>query len=817
MAIERSGDIVLPQGTYVLIQDGASGQVEVVVGPHKVSLADTDKTVVYNPVTRRYVPTASETAIASCPAANEGQYAVLTNPEAGHNSHPSKGKQTAVPLSIGNKINIPGPTNFALFPGQVAEVVDGHQLKSNQYVLARVYNEEAAKANLKNAIVRTTEGEGESKSSKESKKSSIIKEEDLFTGNLIIIKGTDVSFYIPSTGIEVLKDGASFVRDAVTLERLEYCILLDQNGDKRYVQGPAVVFPKPTEVFVEHNETTKFKAIELNDNMGIYVKVIADYTDGEKEYKAGEELFITGKEQKIYFPRPEHAIIKYGDEMMHYATAIPSGEGRYVLNKDTGSIDLIKGPRMFLPDPRKQVIVKRILDQKTVQLFYPGNNEALIYNQHLETESKQLNFGASIDYIASNTSLARNFSSTRNKMTLSSTAAASAVADAMSRSNNYSEPRSISLDNKYNGAVMVNIWPGYAVQVVKKTGERRVEIGPKSVMLEYDETLESLALSTGRPKSDKATFKTSYLQIKNNIVTDIVTVKTKDLVDVNLTLSYRVNFAEDESKWFSVSNYVKLLTQHIRSLVRNTVKKLTIESFNENSTDIIRDVILGVSSEVGRDGRKFDENGMHVYDVEVLDLQIGDDGIAELLLESQHDTVEQNLSIRKKEQEFIFTQKSEEIERKTIEESAKTQELRAKINLEKIDQTNQEESARLEHDKSKQSVLNEITAQTRERMAAKVKVEIDEEREKAKIRIEEAEKKAAAVQPKLIEAMITMGQLENNRILAENLKAQGGGLSGIFQKGGIDGLLEAVKGTPLEKTITDLFSKDSSSKTGKGK
>ncbi len=46
MAEGRSGDLVLSQGTYVLLQDGATGQVEVVTGPHKVSLADTDRPVV---------------------------------------------------------------------------------------------------------------------------------------------------------------------------------------------------------------------------------------------------------------------------------------------------------------------------------------------------------------------------------------------------------------------------------------------------------------------------------------------------------------------------------------------------------------------------------------------------------------------------------------------------------------------------------------------------------------------------------------------------------------------------------------------------
>ena len=41
------------------------------------------------------------------------------------------------------------------------------------------------------------------------------------------------------------------MRDALTLERLEYCILVDQNGKKRYERGPQVVFPEPTEAFVD--------------------------------------------------------------------------------------------------------------------------------------------------------------------------------------------------------------------------------------------------------------------------------------------------------------------------------------------------------------------------------------------------------------------------------------------------------------------------------------------------------------------------------------------------------------------------------------
>lgn len=509
MAEGRSGDLVLSQGTYVLLQDGATGQVEVVTGPHKVSLADTDRPVVYDRESRLFSPTTADKAIRVCPAADEGQYLVLTNPSKEENGmkHPGKGKQPSMELSMGRKINLQGPTVFALFPGQVADVIDGHQLKSNEYLLIRVYNEKEAKENLKNSVVKGAEGAD----GKETAVKQLFDDKEIRTGNLLIIKGTNVSFYMPPTGIEVLEEKGKYTRDAVTLERLEYCILLDQNGDKRYVKGPDVVFPKPTETFIENKGQKVFRALELNENMGIYIKVIADYTEGEGknavEHKAGEELFITGNEQKIYFPRPEHAIVKYGTETIHYATAVPSGEGRYILDKIAGKVDLTKGPQMLLPDPRNSVIVKRILNDATVALWYPGNKEALLYNQKLRSSAE-----AEKDYVED---LGESLVKGRgvSKATLYSSAVAGYMGDEMERKQEYTKPRTIKLDTKYEGAVLLNIWPNFAVQVVNKTGERRVVEGPKVVMLEYDETLEVLELSTGKPKTDHDRMKLSLIHI----------------------------------------------------------------------------------------------------------------------------------------------------------------------------------------------------------------------------------------------------------------------------------------------------------------
>ena len=366
--------------------DETKGIVAVIVGPYKTGLTSSDRSVVYDSSVRKFLLTSLENAIAQNPSVAEDSYVVLENPAKNQEKpYPTVGSQSPAELQHGRKINIPGPITFALWPGQIASVIQGHQLKSNEYITVRVYNVDEA---VKNWPVE-----------------ALNLPKDVVVGQLLVIKGTDVSFFIPPTGLEVTKDlvTGQFIRQAVTLEQLEYCILLDENGTKRYELGPQVVFPQATEKFVtrkadsstEHGEATgtqanvKFKVVELNDQMGLYIKVIAPYTENGRTYETGEELFITGKEQRIYYPRPEHAVIEYqsGEQKFkrqrHYGVAIPKGEARYVLDKNTGKVEMVRGEKVFLADPRHQIIVRRVLDEKQVKLWYPSNEEALHYNEGL--------------------------------------------------------------------------------------------------------------------------------------------------------------------------------------------------------------------------------------------------------------------------------------------------------------------------------------------------------------------------------------------------------------------------------------------------
>lgn len=676
-------DLVLAPGEYAYIQDGTKGNISVYVGPQKTTISQTDIPVKWDPASRTYKRCDQEGARCQFPSAPEGFYMVLQNPvPAGKDENPARGTNSqSIDLRMGRKINIPGPATFPLWPGQSADVIEGHRLRSNQYLLVRIYNDEEAKTNWGKAVIKPQNPEGSGSQSGESGAqqsvntsgvvSAVAKPEKLTMGQLIVVRGVDVSFYIPPTGVEVVPDeNRQFVRDAVTLERLEYCILLDESGDKRYVIGPDVVFPKPTEIFVEGSgdngvKTRKFRAIELNEIQGIYVKVIADYKDGEKEFKAGEELFITGKEQAIYYPRPEHSIIRYGEQTKHYAVAIPAGEARYVLDRMAGAVELVCGPRMFLADPRKQVGIRRILSPKEVNLWFPGNTQAATVNQLLRevADSQSASF---LTFRQSEELLGERQLTVRTS---------SKGGESFQRGTKFTAPPTASLDNKYDGSVRIEIWPGYAVLVVSKTGKRRVVVGPNSTHLEFDETLLPLALSTGKPKTTDTLYETVYLKVRNNTVSDIVSAETKDLCGVQIKLSYRVNFAGDNpEKWFEVDNYVKFLTDHIRSLLRNAVKQRGIEDFYQNATSVIRDTILGVSREggEGRTGRHFQENDMHVYDVEILDVKIMDQVIAELLTSSQKDAVRTALRIAGLERDRDFTLRDEDIRREKADAVAKT-------------------------------------------------------------------------------------------------------------------------------------------------
>ena len=623
---ELQKDLVLSPNEYAYVLDETKGNVACNVGPHKMSLSNSDKLVKFDTQHKRFVTCERyRDAIQLFTTAPEGWYIALKNP-APQNKHPQPGTSNSIPdnMQIGCKVNIPGPASFALYPGQMAQVIQGHSLRSNQYLVAKVYDAETLNSH------------------KEESEETDHKEEYV-NGQILIIKGTETSFYIPPTGIEVKaidnNPNKGYIRDAVTLERLEYCILKDEDGNKRYVHGPEVVFPSPTESFIsDGNGHIRRNAIELSDISGVYVKVISDYKDETGEHKTGDELFITGKDQMIYYPRPEHTFITYNGRVVHHAVAIPKGEGRYIMNRMTGEIKTVRGPAMYLPDPRVEVAVKRTLSRSQCNLWYPNNAEVLEANGHGNI--------AVDDFVASTKNIATFADSTMlNSATTSYIGTPTTVAsNKINRTNTFTPPRTISLgSNKYEGAVAIEVWTGYAVNVISKDGTRQVVLGPQTILLDYDQTLEMLELSTGKPKTTDKLDKVVFLRYENNRVSDVINVETSDFVQAQIKVSYHVDFDKSmKDYWFSVDNYVKHMCDWCRSSIKKAVKNFTIGELHSNYHDIVIEAIH--DSGAPEYLHKFSENGMQITDVEVLSINI-EANIQAMIDEHQEEIVSRSLEL----------------------------------------------------------------------------------------------------------------------------------------------------------------------------
>jgi major vault protein len=653
-----------------------------------------------------------------------------------------------------------------------------------------------------------------------------------------VIKGSDVSFYIPCTGVEVVKDeNNKYVREAVTLEQLEYCCLIDESGKKEYPRGPAVVFPKPTQQFeADRKQRRKFRPLELNQINGIHLKVTASFSgpdiendpSKQRDFREGEELFVTGKTLPLYYPREELSIIEYGQgNKKHYSTAVPKGEGRYVIQRETGDIKLVRGPMMLLPDPRHEILVRRVLSDDECELMYPGNQTVLEYNRELREAMASSPSGRSGvvsegDFRKRQAlqAKAQGGASHRNligggfeSQTLGATADFSAqddwepeeageqggAANSIARGTKYTQPRQLQLNTKMDGAVRVEVWPGYAVLVVGSEGQRRVEEGPVVLLLDYDEKLGFMKLSTGKPKTTDKLYKTSYLCVQNNQVGDIVPFESKDHVKGAVKISLRVNFEaispEDRLKWFSVDNYVKYLCDHVRSILAGMAKRHTVAEIKANYVTLVREAILGVkptaSSEASqplrseRPGLVFQSNGMRVIEVEVLDLSLADAQISKLLDQAQHQVVQTNIEIEAARKSLEATKEKERISQETERVSHETIKLKTKLQQEAIEEQIglmlaqvDMELQKLGGDKKKNESKQDIEDLVNSRALARAKAEtehlVEVDRAKLELRKDEldATTKAAvdrftAAKDGLYEVLVSLGRDETAAKLAE--------------------------------------------------
>jgi len=875
----NTNEQVLSEGQYLYCCDTTKGVTVTYTGPKIITITGQEYPVVFNAETRKLRQVNLGDAVQENILVSQGEYVEVINPPKDGKFPRDNSKENVPELKMGEKINIQGPISFALWPQISANVIAGHQLRSNEYLLLRVYDEKSARENWSQAVIKPVEvvtedeskkvtkaksGESEAKKVTKAKSDVItgrgtdVNPDEFVVGKLFTIKGKEVSFFIPPDGVEVLIDQETkqYVRQALTLASLQYAILLDESGVKDYHTGPKVVFPKPTEAFVSMKDRNGnlqriFTPIELNEIQGIHVKVIETYTENGKLFKSGDELFLTGADTPIYFPRHEHSLIRYDGNDKHFAIAVPVGEGRYIMERTTGIINKEIGPKMVLPDPRKAVVIRRVLSNGECDMWYPGNTEAKAYNCQLRelarrapttrkgvvsegeysrsltktkrksaSDSRLVDTGVEAAVSASNSlnkvmpDMAMNLSNVNhdNKMMMP---------DQFTRGSTYTEPRTITMDTKFEGVPTIGLYNGYAVMVVSKSGNRRVEIGPKTILLDYDESLEVLSFSTGKPKNTDNLMKTVYLKERNNQISDKVFAETGDHVQVSVSMSYRVNFEgdkpEDQEKWFEVDNYIKLLCDHVRSKLKAKIREFSIDEFYSKSTDIVRDALLGDKTEKGRVGLLFDENNMRLNDVEVLGVMISDPQIASKLKESQTFAVESSIEMAKSLKALVVTKNHEDIKRQTLTEIEKTKVKELELQNNEILRTMElmeaghkkrlSELEKLSEDKTKTDEIEAFLFNNslgRSVSKAEKEIAIQTSQQALKVALLAEETKAAvnkldAIGGPICESIVA---LQNEDTMVKMAQA-----TAINSWMGMDQFVDLFKGSPLEDRVRDIITK----------
>ncbi|MEA1926377.1 MAG: hypothetical protein U9M90_04040 [Patescibacteria group bacterium] len=631
-------------------------------------------------------------------------------------------------------------------------------------------------------------------------------ESALELGQRIIIPGNLTPVYIPPTGIEIVRDDAGLVvRDTVVLGPTEFCVIRNKAGEPEVYEGPGRVFPGPYDVFeTEGSRNRVYDAYHIRPDRGILLRTVTDIL-AEKlcdqlpkgieklekaDYHKGDEIFLSGFDAYVV-PSSSFEIINPDTRQPHIgndhsniyvqAIGIDQKSGVYVADVNTGNVELVRGKKKLLLDPRRSKHVERRVPAHLWNLMI-GKGEP-----HKKVDEYD-------DEIVTT-------------------------------------PWALSISIPNNEAVLVT----------SKDGRRSV-MGPCLELLDYEEVLEILTLSQGKEKTDEHQLETCFLRVTGNRVTDLVKLKTSDRIAVNVRLEYGVQFEgetdEDREKWFNHKDYVMLLCTNLRSRLRAAAHMISLTELDRVLPEFVRDTILGKKGEEEhRPGLLFSENNMRVEEVEVLTYTIEDEEIAYSISEASTKVVTRLVEDAAKEAELASEEKRAGIGEKMAEIDKSNSQRESEVSIKRSEDRKTvdeyvtnithelamlEKSCEAEISKAVQEIADEEAKASRERDAADrrtVLALLAKQRantvgyRKALTHLrnlkigamsEADEKRLLAIQPKLIEALQDGVDKKLMAELASNLPQATGALGLFLGKGGIDALKDMVKDTRFERAINAL-------------
>jgi major vault protein len=486
---------------------------------------------------------------------------------------------------------------------------------------------------------------------------------------------------------------------------------------------------------------------------------------------------------------------------------------------------------MLLPDPREEVIVRRALSDQQCALWYPENQAARDCNQRLRSLAQHAPTTRTGAVSEGQVRRSRKGKPGRKNVQMESTVMASSssnqdspaiMADQFSRGSTYTQPRTITLHTRFAGVPVIQVWTGYAVMVVSKDGQRRVQVGPGRVLLAYDEELEVLTASQGMPRGDQPALRSPYLKVQHNELDDRVEVETRDHVVAHLEVALRVDFEGDPERWFSVENYVQLLCDRARRALKAAARRVDAQVLYSDPDALVRQALLGQGEQPGL---SFPENGMRVVDAEARGLRLADKRIADLLGQARHQSVRAGIELDAAQRKLAVDQSLEEISRQLATAQAQTARHRAELESQQVQReltltlarlasSIKEHQERLEMQRAKDAVADagHLSSLERKQKNAALDREIAQNLQAVEAARLEAQTQAtvarlAAVQDGFSEALLALGNQETLIKVADAMSVQkmlGGRdlpevIGNVFQNTPLEDILERVQGRAAPK------------------
>ncbi|MEZ4473610.1 MAG: hypothetical protein R3F60_23035, partial [bacterium] len=882
MSVETRQKIPVPRRSFLWSLNETSGEILTHVGPTEFTPSANDRIVKSNG-RGGY----EQARMEACPfvVARDGEYVLLQNPvthkdeDGGSNGSYVPGGNKEKSLEMGTTRVIPGPCAFPLWPGQSAEVRNAHKLGANHYLLVEVVSDVDEQAPYYELVRRSAEqasvvieadaGDDEEDATPAAERRRLV------IGQRIVIQGRHTQLFIPPTGIEVVPaieeradegDGVAtlpgpqadelitllqqveggltvrqfsvlknelrhrtellsahkaimltalddawsnrgaarksrtggpateqldpYARKAVVLGPKNYCILFDADGNPRIVRGPARVFPGPHDRFLHRGSRRRvYDAYELSENQALWLRIITPISQGElakrlpagyplelDRYPAGHELLVRGR-PSVFFPFIEAEVINPRTGEPH----VGNDHDEVVI--DAIGIDQKSG--IYVRDLRTGMV--KMVRGETTYLVDPRSE---VHVQR-RVPADQWNL-----WIAHG-----------------------------------EHQKRVEKDVTTPWALSVIVPNNEAILITSRHG-RRVVVGPRTELLEYEEQLTPLRLAKGASKDGHQSLTTCYLRVQGGRLADTFEVESADYVRLKVRLGLAGHFAGDPEQWFSVEDPVKLLADVLRARLRRGARKYTATKLLASFPDVVEETLLR------EDGTfSFPENGMVIDAVDVLSCQIADVELARAFSDVQREAVALQLKDEQAARRLISSRLKDalEAEESTLQQKAhgrlaETQRLeiedehtieQRKLELaadrRELEQARRHEVSTKEHafDREQKAAAAEVAAKVRELQAqadaraaeivgsvrlTQAEAEAEVLRKTAVVQAEADAVRLRAIERELVGALQSAADSEVMKAAAQNMNLVA--LLGGKTPAELFGHL--LQGTPLHRTVDGM-------------